>query len=48
MSYRDKRNAKAAPSSFGLVSDERAEKRKEVSIDFLTPSTCSNLLAICL
>lgn len=48
-SYQDKRNAKAAPSSsFGLRSDERAEKRKEVSIYFLTPSTCSNLLAICL
>jgi len=28
----DKRSVKAAPSSFGLKSDERAEKRKEVPI----------------
>lgn len=38
MSYQDKRNAKAAPSSFGLRSDERAEKRKELTNKLAKPN----------
>ncbi|PRQ41248.1 hypothetical protein RchiOBHm_Chr4g0444851 [Rosa chinensis] len=37
-SYPDKRNAKAAPSSFGLRSEERAEKRKELTINLAKPN----------
>lgn len=37
-SYQDKRNAKAAPSAFGLRSDERAEKRKELTNKLAKPN----------
>ncbi|KAM5566663.1 hypothetical protein ABKV19_015015 [Rosa sericea] len=37
-SYQDKRNAKAAPSSFGLRSEERAEKRKELTNKLTKPN----------